>query len=74
MRPAIIWASRLPPRFPFRADDPEALDMLDRALQNPPDIHTGVDNVNAKRPQGNTQDQALRRLRKDAPELHLARF
>lgn len=55
------------------ADDPEAVDLLDRVLQRqvgrPREI---VDNVhNSKgRPSGNSQARALRRLRKDAPELH----
>lgn len=55
------------------ADDREAVDLLDRVLQRqvgrPREI---VDNVhNSKgRPSGNSQARALRRLRKDAPELH----
>jgi hypothetical protein len=48
------------------ADDPEALDLLDRAVQNPPALH----NVQSSAPTGNAQDAALRRLRKDAPALH----
>lgn len=55
-------------------DDVEAVDLLDRALQNPAHHHTsipGVDNVHVtERPAGNAKDAALRRLRKDAPELH----
>lgn len=47
------------------ADDKEAFDLLDQALQTP----TGVHNVNT-RPHGNAGATALRRLRKDAPELH----
>lgn len=49
------------------------LDLLDRTLQRP---HGGnrinVDNVNVEevRPTGNSKEQALRRLRADAPELH----
>jgi hypothetical protein len=51
--------------------DPEALDLLDQALENP----TGrppesVDVSNTSRPTGTTQAAALRRLRKDAPSLH----
>lgn len=46
-------------------DDVEALDLLDRALQNP----NGVHNMNG-RPRGTSKEQALRKLRKDAPELH----
>jgi hypothetical protein len=50
--------------------DPEALDAIDRATQNAPHVHTGdVDNVNI-RPVGNASATALRRLRKDRPELH----
>lgn len=53
--------------------DPEALDLLDRALQNVPYIHASpgpdVDNINV-RPTGTSKEYALRRLRKDAPELH----
>lgn len=56
-------------------DDPEALDLLDQTLQNPAYIHVGygrdVDNVNiTARPEGNTSEAALRRLRKDRPDLH----
>lgn len=50
-------------------DDPEALDLLDQALRNsggrPPKT---VDNVHASgtaKPDGNSRDAALRRLRKD---------
>lgn len=45
--------------------DKPTLDLLDRVLQNP----SGVHNINA-RPKGTSEAQALRRLRKDAPELH----
>lgn len=52
-------------------NDTGALDLLDRALENP----TGrppasVDISNASRPTGTTQAASLRRLRKDAPSLH----
>jgi hypothetical protein len=43
-----------------------AVDALDRLTENP----TGVNNVNTPRPTGNSQDRALRKLRKDAPEMH----
>jgi hypothetical protein len=52
------------------------LDLLDRALQNPhggdhTSAQSNVDNVHvAERPAGNGQARALRKLRKDAPELH----
>lgn len=59
------------------ADDPEALDLLDQALQNPVGKYESdlgdVDIVHGSkitRPDGNSKDAALRRLRKDAPELH----
>jgi hypothetical protein len=50
------------------ADDIEVLDLLDRALQQP----VGVNNVNTltHRPEGNASSTALRRLRKDRPDLH----
>jgi hypothetical protein len=55
--------------------DPEALDLLDQALQGRQGERTDlVDNVHdveeVERPAGNTSAAALRRLRKDAPELH----
>lgn len=49
-------------------DDPEAVDLLDQALQNEPSLHVG-NNVPG-RPEGNTSAKALRKLRKDAPDLH----
>jgi hypothetical protein len=55
-------------------DDPESLDLLDRALQNAeggsPEQRATVANSNSGRPSGTTQAAALRRLRKDAPSLH----
>lgn len=53
------------------ASDPEATDLLDQALQNT----TGrpvesVDVINTSRPTGTSRSAALRRLRKDKPELH----
>ena len=51
------------------ADDVGARDLLDEAVQRPAHRHADVDNVNV-RPSGNARDQALRRLRKDAPDLH----
>jgi len=50
-------------------DDKETLDLLDQALQNPAHVHPDGNNVPV-RPEGNTRTKALRRLRKDAPELH----
>lgn len=43
-------------------------DLLDRALQNPASVHAG--NNIPGRPEGTSKDKALRRLRKDAPDLH----
>lgn len=57
-------------------DDPKALDLLDQALQNPPHVHIGqsdsdVITINPDpSPRGTSREGALRRLRKDAPELH----
>jgi len=57
------------------SDDLELLDLLDQAVRNPhggdrrSDDAINVDNVNVG-PTGNAKDQALRRLRKDAPELN----
>lgn len=52
------------------ADDTEALDLLDQALQSPASIHA-VSNIHGtERPAGTTKDRALRKLRKDAPEVH----
>lgn len=55
------------------ADEAERLalaDLLDRALQRPPSIHA-LDNIQGtEAPTGTSQAAALRRLRKDAPELH----
>lgn len=50
----------------------EALDMIDRAMQGRQGERTDLfDNVKeVKAPTGNSTDAALRRLRKDAPELH----
>lgn len=57
------------------ADDPVTLDLLDRAMQRPSHRPTTVDNINGsgdglERPAGTSKDHALRKLRKDAPELH----
>jgi hypothetical protein len=54
------------------AADPVTLDLLDQALAGRQGERTDlVDNVNeVSRPTGNTEAQALRRLRKDRPDLH----
>lgn len=49
--------------------DTEAADLLDQALQNLAG-HPPTGNNVPNRPEGNTQAKALRRLRKDKPELH----
>jgi len=51
--------------------DPEALDAIDRATQNAPYVHTGdvaLSNIRNS-PTGTTSAAALRRLRKDRPDL-----
>ena len=61
--------------------DKEALDLIDRAIQNPNggdrkstdyisvyDIHT--DNTHTDRPAGTSAAASIRRLRKDRPDLH----
>lgn len=57
------------------ADDPEALDALDRATKNEPGVNQyteGVDIINTleDRPDGTSAAYALRKLRADAPEMH----
>ena len=51
-------------------EDLEAVDLLDRAVQNKPGRPTGTRNNVTHYPEGNSRDKAIRRLRKDAPELH----
>lgn len=53
-------------------DDVEALDLLDQAVQGRRGERTDlVPNIHeVERPAGTTRDRALRKLRKDAPELH----
>jgi hypothetical protein len=51
-------------------EDVEALDLLDRATQNPGGRPETGSIITSFRPEGTTKDKALRRLRKDAPELH----
>lgn len=52
-------------------DDNSVLTMLDAATQRPAHRPSGgtVDNVNGSRPDGNSKQAALRRLRKDRPDL-----
>ncbi len=64
--------------FPgFVGDDPSAIDVIDQAVKRPDGGNIGihytvgtVDIVNGARPAGNTADSAIRRLRKDRPDLH----
>lgn len=51
------------------AADVEAADLLDRALQNRSG-NPGTGNNVPGRPEGNSREKALRRLRSTAPELH----
>lgn len=54
-------------------NEPDVLDLMDRAVQNPPDVHVGggyIVTATEKRPEGNSSAKALRRLRKDRPDLH----
>jgi hypothetical protein len=50
-------------------DNPRARDELDKATQHPPSLHSALDNVQGF-PSGNSEAAALRRLRKDRPDLH----
>ena len=52
------------------ADDNETLDLLDQALQRPVGHPSIDDNIHNRRVAGTSQSGALRRLRKNAPELH----
>lgn len=53
-------------------DDPEALDLIDQAEQRPVGTNQHANNVNSlSRPVGNSEQAALRKLRKDQPELHM---
>ena len=52
------------------SDDIEALDLLDQAVRNPVGSPRKGNNITPSKRPGTTKDQALRRLRKDAPELH----
>lgn len=49
--------------------DLQAVDAIDRATQHEPSVHAAGNNVPG-RPEGNSQAKALRRLRKDRPDLH----
>jgi hypothetical protein len=49
--------------------DVEVVDLLDRVMQKPVGVHHDSNNVTITN-RGNTASAALRRLRKDRPELH----
>jgi hypothetical protein len=49
-------------------DDVEALDLIDKATENPTGVH--IINTTEGRPEGTSAQQALRKLRKDRPDLH----
>lgn len=54
-------------------DDSEALDLLDRALQQPnhrPESRDDITSYKDPNARGTSKEYALRKLRKDAPELH----
>jgi hypothetical protein len=52
-------------------DEPEVIDLMDRAMQRPSGRPTEtLDNVQDRFPSGNSSAAALRRLRKDRPDLH----
>lgn len=51
-------------------DDNEARTLIDEAVENPAHVHRDVDNIHVARPDGTSKDRALRKLRRDAPELH----
>ena len=51
-------------------DDVEAVDLLDQAVQNSPGRPGTADNITGSKRSGTSKEQALRRLRKNAPELH----
>jgi len=55
----------------YTPNAPSALNALDQATQNPVGTHIGdVGNVNhSERPDGNSNAYALRKLRKDRPDL-----
>lgn len=50
--------------------DVEAVDLLDRALQNPVGHPATSNNIKDKAPTGTSKEAALRKLRKDRPDLH----
>jgi hypothetical protein len=51
-------------------DNARLLDLLDQALQRPSSIHPASNNITPNRALGTSREQALRKLRKDRPDLH----
>jgi hypothetical protein len=77
VRPAIIHAHTAVPARSARAKAARAaqrLDAKDRAQQRqggrPKTVDNGGGNINSSRPSGTSKAYALRRLRKDRPDLH----
>lgn len=55
----------------LKSDTDKTLDSFDEVTGNPVGTNQHVDNVNTQgRPMGNARQYALRKLRKDAPEIH----
>lgn len=52
------------------ADDDKAVDLLDKALQRTPADNQPLSNIQEHAPTGTSRAAALRRLRKDRPDLH----
>ena len=54
------------------AGDPEAVDLLDRETAGRQGQRTDLGNIVTEvgRPEGNTAQKTIRRLRKDRPDLH----
>jgi hypothetical protein len=56
-----------------RAEDKEALTLIDKVMKRKrgrPSKAENVNNVNVSRPLGNTRQRALRQLRESRPDLH----
>ncbi len=79
MPPLLGLGATLPLIKRICGNDTETLDLIDRATANPNGTNqysiqnVGVDNVNThieERPDGNDREYALRKLRKDRPDLH----
>jgi len=51
-------------------DNPKLIDLMDRATQRTPADNKPLDNIQEQAPTGTTAAAAIRRLRKDRPDLH----